>query len=56
VRRGAERQLGLMAMVSLLLSLSIFLTSPQWGLAVAALLGALLLAAYLALRRWGEAP
>jgi len=44
-----------MAIVSLLLSLSVAVASPQWGLVVAALLGALLLVAYLALRRWGEA-
>jgi hypothetical membrane protein len=54
VRGRAARQVGLMAIVSLLLSLSVAVASPQLGLAVAALLGILLLAAYLALRRWGE--
>jgi hypothetical protein len=54
VRGRAARQVELMAIVSLLLSLSVAIASPQLGLAVATLLGILLLAAYLALRRWGE--
>ncbi len=54
MRSKAYRQVGMMVLVGLLLSLTIVVSNPQWGALVAATLVASLLAAYLAIRRWGE--
>jgi len=56
VRGRVHRQVGMMALVSLLLALTVAVSSPRWGAVVAAALAASVLAAYLAIRRWGERP